>query len=95
MKIISGPSFVPVRGRRSESCRKKLKDRKNEMREKVPENDPKEFHNEDSELITSKNTMIHKFKCISGNKDFMPGRNRINVLDSIKFIICRLYFYEI
>ena len=54
MKIISGPSFVPVRGRRSESCGEKLKDRKNEMREKVPENDPKEFNNEDSELITSK-----------------------------------------
>ena len=43
------------------------------MREKVPENDPKEFNNEDSELITSKNIMIHKFKCMSGNKDFIQA----------------------
>ena len=62
------------------------------MQEKVPESDPKEFNNEGSELITSRNIMIYKFKCISGDRDFMPGRNEINVLDSIKFIICRVYF---
>ena len=61
--------------------------------EKVPEKDPKEFNNEGTELITSRNIMIHKFKCISGDKDLMPGRNGINVLDSIKLMIkfCRLY----
>ena len=92
MGIISGPSFVPVRGRPSKSFREKLIDPKTEMQEKVPEKDPKEFNNAGSALITSRNIMIHKFKCISGDKDFMPGRNGINVLDSIKFIICRLYF---
>ena len=84
MGIISGPSVVPVRGRPSGAFREKLKDPKNEIQEKVPEKDPKEFNNEGIELITSRNIMIHKFKCISGDKDFMPGRNGINVLDSIK-----------
>ena len=77
MGIISGPTCVPVRGRPSKSFEEKLKQPvsgENDCEDKVSEKEPKEFKKGSGELITSSNIMIHKFKCMSGDKDFISGR---------------------